>query len=276
MKRKVLSVLSCILMLSFVSIVNINTSDSVVNAKAKIKLNYSELYLEKGETETLKLKGTKKKPKWSSSNKKVATVNKKGVVKAKKVGKATITAKLGKKKYKCKIIVEDYDDYNDENCEVITARTPITTQAPATTQALITETITTTEEPVKTLDQKIHLPQLPTCVYDRITVYNSLLGYKKMSIKISIDNIELTNYSAIRYLPKLTITGQVNTADGLNNINDAQNFHFYVKVKKGDVVVDSSFITTPHIKLGEKFTIEQILYNIDENEEYTVTFEDND
>ena len=35
--------------------------------------------------------------KWSSSNKAVVTVSKNGTVKAKKVGKATITAKVGKK-----------------------------------------------------------------------------------------------------------------------------------------------------------------------------------
>ena len=40
-----------------------------------------------GKTVQLKVKGTKKKPKWGSSNKKVAIVNKKGKVKGKKAGK---------------------------------------------------------------------------------------------------------------------------------------------------------------------------------------------
>ena len=43
---------------------------------------------------------------WKSSKKKVATVSKKGKVKAKKPGKTTITAKVGKKKYKCKVVVK--------------------------------------------------------------------------------------------------------------------------------------------------------------------------
>ena len=43
--------------------------------------------------------------KWSSSNKKVAKVNAKGVVTAVKKGTATITAKVGKKKLKCKVTV---------------------------------------------------------------------------------------------------------------------------------------------------------------------------
>lgn len=42
----------------------------------------------------------------SSSNKKVAIVTKKGKVKGKKAGKVTITAKVGKKKYKCKVTVK--------------------------------------------------------------------------------------------------------------------------------------------------------------------------
>lgn len=52
------------------------------------------------------MKGTKKKVKWSSSKKKIATVTKKGVVKAKKKGTAKIVAKIGKKKYTCKVVVK--------------------------------------------------------------------------------------------------------------------------------------------------------------------------
>lgn len=73
---------------------------------AKVRLNMTKKVLTVGKTVTLKVKGTKKKVKWSSSNKKVASVNSKGKVKAKKAGKATITAKVGKKKYKCKITVK--------------------------------------------------------------------------------------------------------------------------------------------------------------------------
>lgn len=54
----------------------------------------------------LKVKNTKKKVKWSSSKKAVASVTKEGVVKAKKKGKTVITAKIGKKKLKCKITVK--------------------------------------------------------------------------------------------------------------------------------------------------------------------------
>ena len=44
--------------------------------------------------------------KYSSSNKKVVSVSSKGVIKAKKKGKATITVKSGKKTYKIKVTVK--------------------------------------------------------------------------------------------------------------------------------------------------------------------------
>lgn len=72
---------------------------------AKIKLSKKSVTITKGKSVTLKLKGTKKKPKWSTSNKKIATVSKKGKVVGKKAGNAKITAKIGKKKYTCKVKV---------------------------------------------------------------------------------------------------------------------------------------------------------------------------
>lgn len=59
-----------------------------------------------GDTVTLKLTGTTLKKTWSSSNKKVATVTKKGVVKGKSAGTATITVKYGKNSKKCKVTVK--------------------------------------------------------------------------------------------------------------------------------------------------------------------------
>ena len=76
-------------------------------AAAKVKISKTKATVIKGKTVQLKMKGTKAKVKWSSSKKSIATVNKKGKVTAKKPGKATITAKIGKKKYKCKITVKN-------------------------------------------------------------------------------------------------------------------------------------------------------------------------
>lgn len=81
-------------------------SISPVQSNAAVKISAKKKTLTVGKSVTLKIKGTKKKVRWSSSNKKVATVSSKGKVKAKKVGKVTITAKVKKKKYKCKINVK--------------------------------------------------------------------------------------------------------------------------------------------------------------------------
>lgn len=76
-----------------------------VDAKSKVRLNLTKATLSVGGTVNLQLLNNKKKVKWSSSNKKVATVTKKGKVKAKKKGTAKIVAKVGKKKYTCKVTV---------------------------------------------------------------------------------------------------------------------------------------------------------------------------
>ncbi len=73
----------------------------------KPKLNKKNITIMMGKTSRLKLKNNKKKVKWRSLNKKIATVTKKGLVKGKSEGKTTIVAKVGKKKYKCKVRVRD-------------------------------------------------------------------------------------------------------------------------------------------------------------------------
>ena len=77
----------------------------------KLTINKKKATLKKGNTLQLTVDrnpiSATEKIKWSSSNKKVATVNSKGKVKAKKKGKATITAKTSNgKKVTCKITVK--------------------------------------------------------------------------------------------------------------------------------------------------------------------------
>lgn len=73
----------------------------------KPKLSKSKVSLYYGAATTLKMLNTESKVKWSSSSKKVATVSSKGKVTAKSLGSATITAKIGKKSYKCTVTVKD-------------------------------------------------------------------------------------------------------------------------------------------------------------------------
>lgn len=72
------------------------------------KLNMTSLTLMKDNTYTLKLQNNKSKVKWTTSNKKVATVTSKGKVTAKKVGTTTITAKVGNEYYGCTVTVKKF------------------------------------------------------------------------------------------------------------------------------------------------------------------------
>jgi hypothetical protein len=75
--------------------------------KKMIRLSEKKLTLKPGNSKTIKLKGASaKKVKWSTSNKKIATISK-GKIKAKKPGTVTITAKYKNKKYKCKVVVRE-------------------------------------------------------------------------------------------------------------------------------------------------------------------------
>ncbi|MCH5268347.1 MAG: Ig-like domain-containing protein [Lachnospiraceae bacterium] len=76
------------------------------DAAQKVELNKSKVTLYIGNSVTLKLKNTKKKVTWKSTNKSVATVSQKGVVKAKKQGSCKVTAKTASHKYVCKVIVK--------------------------------------------------------------------------------------------------------------------------------------------------------------------------
>ncbi len=72
---------------------------------ATIKLKKKNVSLEVGQSVKLKVLGTKKKVAWSSANKSIATVNKKGKVTAKKKGKTVINAKVTNKTLKCTVKV---------------------------------------------------------------------------------------------------------------------------------------------------------------------------
>ncbi len=92
-----------LILMSFILVFSAFSSTTHVQAAS---ISKTKVTLLSGQSVSLKVNGKKGKVKWSSSKKSVATVNSKGLVKAKKKGTAKITAKIGKKKYTCKVTVQ--------------------------------------------------------------------------------------------------------------------------------------------------------------------------
>lgn len=137
------------------------TPENVFAAK-KIKLNRTKATIYVGKTVQLKVNNNKKKVKWSTSNKKVATVTKKGKVTGKKTGKSTITAKIGKKKYRCKITVKKKAVENP-------------TKVSETTKPVEQPTIKPVEQPTK--------PEQPTTNPDINVDANEATALKKTNFR---------------------------------------------------------------------------------------------
>lgn len=83
---------------------------SALAAKKQVKLNKKSVSVAVGKTVKVKLKNNKKKVKWTVvSGKKNVALSKKGktgvTIKGKRVGKAKVQAKIGKKKYVCTVTV---------------------------------------------------------------------------------------------------------------------------------------------------------------------------
>ena len=76
-----------------------------VQAKAP-KLNQKKLTMTVGQKKTLKVKNTKEKVTWKSAKPGIVKVSKKGVLTAKKAGKAVVKAKVGGKTLKCTVTVK--------------------------------------------------------------------------------------------------------------------------------------------------------------------------
>ena len=107
-KKKIVAYLMAFAMILSVAVPVNPQAMAATTTTPNIRLNKTELYLVVGQSYKMKVRGTTKKVTWKINKKKIATISKAGKVKAKKVGKATITATVSKKKYKCKLRVTAY------------------------------------------------------------------------------------------------------------------------------------------------------------------------
>lgn len=101
-KKHILIIFSMVLMGVLVPLLS---TKNVQAATPKLSKKSILMYMKESKKLSVKNNKKKKKVKWSSSDKSVVTVSKNGKINAKKIGKAVITAKVGKKKLKCKVSV---------------------------------------------------------------------------------------------------------------------------------------------------------------------------
>lgn len=131
-----------------------------VSAAKRKSLNVKNVTLSVGMSKQLKVSGVKTgKVRWSSSKRSVASVSKKGKVKAKKPGKATITAKFAGGRLKCKVTV----NARKNNVKPETSKVPA---AQVTTKPSVNENVKPTAgaatKPVPGTTQKPVQTQVPT------------------------------------------------------------------------------------------------------------------
>lgn len=130
----------------------------VIKVYAKVKkITISRKFMELTEGQTAVLKATvapKKAEKafvWSSSNKNIVTVNKKGKITAKKAGRAVITVKSKantKKKAQCKVLVKAKNKGENDPLVTNTPEISITVEPTVTPSPMITQpTSVITKEP---------------------------------------------------------------------------------------------------------------------------------
>ena len=151
------------LLLVFVMAVSV-IPQSAFAAKKKVKLSKKAITVTVGESAKLLLKNNKKKVKWIiASGKKNVTLSKKKktsvVIKGKKAGKAKVQAKIGKKKYNCKVTVKKVvtpDNDKQNNGKTTAEPTQVPSQAPIVSQQPVPPVITpgvTPSEPTATSTQ---------------------------------------------------------------------------------------------------------------------------
>lgn len=219
MNKRIKQFLTMLMVLAMVLGLTPQPPVSAATAKVKqVKLNKTQYVLAKGGKVKLKAAISPKKAQkgnkvtWKSSNKKIATVSAKGVVKAKaKKGTATITAKAGKKKATCKITI---------GTPVKKVEAADVTVTVGGTQN-IAATVTPEKATIKTLQYKVKDAKIATV--DKATglvtgvsegsTQVTIYAADCMKVKKSI-NITVTKPATVVPAPVATVSGNGVTTNG--------------------------------------------------------------
>lgn len=174
-------------MMVFIVMISVMLLSTEVQAA---KLNKTSLTLVKGKTYTLKMSGTKKKVTWKTKDKKIAKLSnsKKHSVKIKavKTGKTTVTAKVGKKTYKCRVTVirktrkkpSESTSGSSTDAETDTEQTPTT---PNITPTVPDTTPVTPAEP----DITPNTPTEPSAAKKKVWVITKLSSFVETPVYVN-------------------------------------------------------------------------------------------
>ena len=106
MKRNPISRIKASFLFLLAFVITLSLAPAKTDAAQKTWINTTSMTLQVGSKAKLALRNNHKKIKWWSTNKSVATVTQKGIVKAKGHGRCRIAAKVASKKYVCKVTVK--------------------------------------------------------------------------------------------------------------------------------------------------------------------------
>lgn len=238
------------LLLVFVMAVSV-IPQSAFAAKKKVKLSKKAVTVAVGEAVKIQLKNNKKKVKWNiTSGKKNVTLSKKKktsvVIKGKKAGKAKVQAKIGKKKYVCKVTVKKAatpDNDNPNNGKTTVEPTQVPSQAPTVSQQPVPPVTTQTANPSETLLPSVEPTAEPTSDPSQTTEptikpENHYQGLYAESEPFVISSVtfekEVTSYSLAYTNIYITQEGAASLKDVVPDVSKC-TFTVYCYGKKAEV-----------------------------------------
>lgn len=192
----------------------IGVTSTPAEAKSKIKLSTTRVSLNGGASKTIKIKGTKKKVKWSvvSGKKNIKLKNKKKTsvkVVGVKRGTAKVQAKLGKKKYICRVTVK----------KVTPAKTITITTADTQTAEVVHNALNTGKAVnLKVKGSKSSAGNLMSQLSKAVGKYNGYGVVIQRSSSKRTATSTYTTYSISSYDAQLYKYGVLLTADIVNNL----------------------------------------------------------
>ena len=193
---------------------SVGVTSTPAEAKSKIKLSTTKVSLNGGASKTIKIKGTKKKVKWSvvSGKKNIKLKNKKKTsvkIVGVKRGTAKVQAKLGKKKYICRVTVR----------KSTPAKTITITTADTQTAEVVHNALNTGEAVnLKVKGSKSSASKLMKQLSKAVGKYNGYGVVIQRSSSKRTATSTYTTYSISSYDAQLYKYGVLLTADIVNNL----------------------------------------------------------